>query len=192
MKYTILGLREMINSKNEKYYEIVLYRNLKYYCLTLQVNTRPCPSGYCNCEYGEAKLVKTPDSGSLSHITTGVIYYQDFPTYCCPWFEYSYDGGNIYYPEGYVKINFEMFTPTNRIMNTRPVWIFQGPSNIGKSFLAHKLIDLRIYETDSANELPITLTSDIIVLGQKYPYSLDDIKNRISSTNIILVNFDTA
>lgn len=76
-------------------------------------------------------------------------------------------------------VNMELFKETIRAKNLRPVWIFKGKSNSGKSFLASKLNDLEVYETDSNDNLPTSITASIVVLGNKYNYSIDDIKSKL-------------
>jgi hypothetical protein len=67
------------------------------------------------------------------------------------------------------------------------VWIFRGDSNLGKSYLAH-CSDLSVFETDAHSTLPHNITEDIIVLGNKYCHSLNDIKSCVTKT-IIIVDF---
>jgi hypothetical protein len=72
-----------------------------------------------------------------------------------------------------------LFKVLPRVSELRPVWIFTGPSNIGKTFLASKLNDLGVYETDSSDILPDVITEEIIVLGNKYKFDIDEIKKRL-------------
>lgn len=94
-------------------------------------------------------------------------------------FSVYYDGGDDYYPSGGYIVNMELFKETVRAKNLRPVWIFKGKSNSGKSFLASKLHDLEVYETDSNEELPTYITASIVVLGNKYNHSIEDIKAKL-------------
>ncbi len=105
-------------------------------------------------------------------------------------FSISEYGGDNYYPSGGYSVNMELFKETVRAKNLRPVWIFKGKSNSGKSFLASKLNDLEVYETDSNEELPTSITASIIVLGNKYNYSIDDIKPKLfGEVEIQIVEF---
>jgi hypothetical protein len=105
-------------------------------------------------------------------------------------FSISYDGGDSYYPSGGYSVNMELFKETPRNKSERPVWVFKGESNLGKSFISSKLNELTTYETDSNEVLPNVITEDIVVLGNKYTYSLEEIKNRIfGEYELILVDF---
>ena len=64
-----------------------------------------------------------------------------------------------------------MFVPNGRAKTKRPVWIFKGDSSSGKSYLSH-LTQKKVYETDSNSKLPIKITEDIIVLGNKYIFTI--------------------
>ena len=90
--------------------------------------------------------------------------------------------------DGYT-LNIEKFKKTPRHKEKRPVWIFVGPSNIGKSFIASRC-ELISYETDMCAELPEELVADIIVLGNKYKFDIEDIKSICLGDNeFTLVNF---
>jgi hypothetical protein len=108
-------------------------------------------------------------------------------------FTYNFDGGDSYYPWGSYSVNMELFKETPRHKSERPVWIFKGDSNLGKSFIASKLNELTTYETDSNEKLPNVITEDVIVLGNKYNHNLEDIKDKIfGEYELILVNFEEA
>lgn len=97
--------------------------------------------------------------------------------------KYDINFGNISLNSRYFK-NVE----TIRNSNKRLVWIFYGRSGIGKSYLANYLSDIKsIYETDSSESLPNYIEDDIIVVGNKYKYSLEDIKERVFDAKIIEV-----
>ena len=106
-------------------------------------------------------------------------------------FNFSIDGGCCYYPSGYYKVNEDLFTCL--VTETRrPVYIFRGASNLGKSHLA-SLTGKSVFETDSvknAKELPETITADIIVVGNRW--EVTDITSRIyGDAKIINIDFYT-
>ena len=50
--------------------------------------------------------------------------------------------------------------------------------------------DVKVFETDAYAELPDNIISDVIVLGNKYSYTLDDMKSRLKDTEIIVCSFN--
>lgn len=94
---------------------------------------------------------------------------------------------------GEVKVSLEsrIFVSTNRGFQDHPVWIFVGPSGIGKSFIGsiiRKSGELSTYETDSRDELPDTLPYDVIILGNRSRFTIEAVRERIIGEAII-VNF---
>jgi len=88
------------------------------------------------------------------------------------------------------NVNFDKLRGTNRGFDKVPLWIFRGASGIGKSFLAHNLNNLTVFETDSSPTLPDIIVDDIVVLGNKYPHTLDDVIIRTFNRNIIINTFE--
>ena len=108
-------------------------------------------------------------------------------------FGIDYDGGDNYYPSGYAQIDKELFEETIRNQEKRPVWIFKGDSALGKSYLAGIIANSdrmkTVYGTDAHESLD-KIHEDIIVIGNKYPYSVEDVEKYIESEyEIILVDF---
>ena len=70
----------------------------------------------------------------------------------------------------------------------QPLWIFNGNSNLGKSYIASHLSNLSVYETDSSSNIPPEIPNvDIIVTGKQ---TLDDIKHILpKNKKRILVTF---
>lgn len=109
-------------------------------------------------------------------------------------FAYSKDGGDEYYPSGYSHVNMDLFSECKRSFTDRPVWIFTGESATGKSTLGYYLgqEDKVVLETDSLNngKLPKTIWADIIVIGNKYNITVQEIAKHLpEGTEIITVNF---
>lgn len=83
------------------------------------------------------------------------------------------------------------FHVTSRHKEKRIVWIFKGKSNSGKTFLSSQIYGLSVYETDSKDTLPAQIPESIIVLGNKYPYTVEQVKKRIvGDPEIQIVNFE--
>lgn len=93
----------------------------------------------------------------------------------------------------YILVNFEeKITSTNTFTFSKHkfVYLFIGDSNIGKSYIAHSIKNVDIYETDSSINLPNVLTETIIVIGNKYIFGIDDIVNRYTGNyTFIYVEF---
>ena len=78
-------------------------------------------------------------------------------------------------------------------MDKRPVWIFKGDSGLGKSYIAGIIANSdrakTVYETDAHEELD-TIEADIIVVGNKYEHSFEEIESKIKGEHeIIYVDF---
>lgn len=86
-----------------------------------------------------------------------------------------------------------LFVPTIRAMDKRPVWIFKGDSGLGKSYIAGIIANSdrakTVYETDAHEKLD-TIEADIIVIGNKYEHSFEEIESKIKGEHeIIYVDF---
>jgi hypothetical protein len=88
----------------------------------------------------------------------------------------------------YIKITFHEYIIKSKDCNN--VYLFNGESNIGKSYISHKT-SLCIYETDMCNTLPEKIDANIVVIGQKYNFNIYDIiSSFVGNYNFILVNFN--
>ena len=135
--------------------------------LTIWEEQDICPSGYTTCTYGRWKRGKgkRPFSyrmkGGPMQVTIEegkdivVRESQTNEVIACT----DYDGGDEYYPQGEIYLDFELFTETARRMEGRPVWIFSGTSALGKSTLGALLAESGkvVYETE-----PHVRTSNIV------------------------------
>ena len=188
---------------NSKYIlNCISEHNLKYE-VSLWTENGECPSGYCGASWGRCKVklvnsfigsthkpikdlsfeIRTVEGKSEDtiHNTGNDIFYVD------------YDGDDQWYPYGSVGITEKLFTKTNRAMDKRPVWIFKGDSGLGKSYIAGIIANSNraktVYETDAHKELD-TIEADIIVVGNKYKHSLEEIESKIKGEHeIIYVDF---
>lgn len=99
-----------------------------------------------------------------------------------------------WYPEGWVSVNLDLFEEVYRSPKKRPVWIFYGPSGLGKTTIGSFIENKKIFETDSVNDLPDIITEDIIIIGNRSKKDPDDMINNIKERlfgepEIILVGF---
>ena len=159
-----------------------------------------CGSGYTTASWGIMHIDEIEHVGPITHKPKDpnlMLKYDDeykwFNEENTNVFGYSSDGGDIYYPYGGIVVNEDLFEELPRAMKSRPRYIFFGDSGLGKSSLAMLLNDKKdVYETDSSETLPDIIWADIIVLGNKYHFTLDEIKKHMHETdtdNIIMVGF---
>lgn len=167
------------------------------YEITLRSEYGECGSGWTTASYGFVDIkpvnnfrpwnYKPKQQIILENISIKEMNSSDFS---CEYFQWSYDGGDGYYPTGYVDINMTCFEELPRNMKKRPVWIFKGYSGLGKTSLAIQLENEDVYDTDISSKLPECITESVVVLGNKYGHTLEDIKTRLfGNPEIILVDF---
>ena len=154
-----------------------------------------CYSGWTIASWGHIKVTEVKKFNGYTFIPKEPLFIEDVE----PNFDgdisnevFSVDsyGGDNYYPSGGYNVNMELFKETVRNKNLRPVWVFKGKSNSGKSFLASKLNELDVYETDSNEVLPESIVASVIVLGNKYDFNLEDVKSKIfGEVEIQIVDF---
>jgi hypothetical protein len=162
--------------------------------ITLWQSEGECGSGWTTASFGHINVELVNKFGGYNYIPKTVLTVTDIEPdfdpsrysldnytegYSNDVFTISEYGGDTYYPCGFYNVNMNLFKVLPRVSELRPVWIFTGPSNIGKTFLASKLNDLGVYETDSSDILPDVITEEIIVLGNKYKFDIDEIKKRL-------------
>lgn len=154
-----------------------------------------CYSGWTTASWGHIKVTEVKKFNGYTFIPKQPLVVDDIePNFdgdiSNEVFSVDIDGGDNYYPSGGYNVKMELFKETIRSKNLRPVWIFKGKSNSGKSFLASKLSELDVYETDSNETLPESIVSSVIVLGNKYDFTLEDVKNKIfGEADIQVVEF---
>lgn len=200
----------------EKYALYLKDENKEYWKLELWVEYGECGSGWTTASWGFANFYKIKHLEPFGYKPKGEFYFElnrdengDYDIYelemddyymgdelfVANVFQFSGDGGDSYYPMGGVSVNVDMFEKLERAMEQRPVWIFKGASGLGKSTLASACYkgDKTIFETDSVSELPEFITEDIVVLGNKNGFTLDDvIKHLFGNPKPIIVNFEEA
>lgn len=212
MKLTVHSLRkEQIRTYNDRsceYDDNILYvlnclnGNDKYE-LSLWTEYGDCFSGYCPASFGHGRMQKVKNFSGMTHkairkLTFEIEEYLD-PTSDIPdmeneIFSIEHDGGDSYYPAGEVCVNEELFTETNRYKPVRPVWIFKGGSALGKSYIAgifgNSSEVKTVYETDAHEVLDEAIEADIIVVGNKYNHTLEEIEAKIQGEHeTIYVDF---
>ncbi len=206
----IIGMRKEIfidyNDREEENYQNIKWifyginsSDKQKVQITIWETEGDCYSGYCGASWGNIEIVDINDFGGYTHKPIKEINIpDDLGETTNSWdekvieneiFEVDYDGGDGYYPSGYVKVNEDLFIETARAKDKRPVWIFRGDSNSGKSYISH-LTDKEVYETDSNEELPSVIVEDIVVVGNKYDFKTSDIIGRLfGDVEVIFVDF---
>ena len=167
------------------------------YEITLRSEYGECGSGWTTASYGFADIEPVDNFRPWNYKPKQQIILENIsikemnsPDFSCEYFQWSYDGGDRYYPTGYVEVNMTYFEELPRNMKKRPVWIFKGYSGLGKTSLAIQLENEDVYDTDISSKLPECITESIVVLGNKYGHTLEDIKTRLfGDPEIILVDF---
>lgn len=178
----------LLDKEEDKRYELELYEE-----------EGECYSGWTTASWGYSKINETCKFNGYTHKPIKDVYIEltitkDNNIDDCNYngvFEFSYDGGDSYYPCGYYHINMDLFRANARAKDRMPVWVFTGDSGVGKSYIASQLKDLIVFETDSVEELPNEIIANVIVLGNKYNYTLEDIYPRIPyEYEMHVVNFN--
>jgi hypothetical protein len=156
-----------------------------------------CGSGWCTASWGRIEVKEVSRFGGYTHkpikdLIIGDIDLTDVPENIAnDVFSVDYSGYDDYYPSGGYSVDMSLFQQTIRHKDKRPVWIFIGNSNTGKSFLSSKLNELTIYETDSSKILPDVIKEDVVVLGNKYNFEVDEIKKRLfGDCEVCVVKFE--
>ena len=169
--------------------------------LNLYVTYRECSSGYTGASFGHWEweyytrkpFSYVPKTGPIEV----EIEEEKEEENCCILVKYEDDiiasaddiGGDKYYPAGGIYLKKDFFEPTARTMPKRPVWIFKGPSGLGKSTLAAET-DKKVFETDAVEQLPNEIMADIVVIGNKRQYTFETIKQSLPENVLpIIVDF---
>ena len=175
------------------------------YELRLWTEHGDCYSGWCSASWAHADLIRVDSFIGMTHkpikeltfkLDADVIKDGKLPVMDNDIFTIT-DIGNYYYPDGEVEVNMNLFEEINRSKEKRPVWIFKGDSALGKSYLAGIIANSdrmkTVYETDAHEELTDISHEDIIVIGNKYNYSVEDVIHHIQGDfEPIIVDFSKA
>ncbi len=196
----VIGIRKRIEvqtsgehgSSEETQYDIIFKEGKQLKMITAENHYGDCYSGWTSANYGEfSEIQNIKEIGTLHYVPK----YKDMVINVIDEFfiisnygniaENNGYGGDNYYPSGKSWIYEDLFVETNRNSNKRHVYVFTGPSKIGKSHLAHSS-SFKVYETDSNAKLPKDLNNyEIIVIGNKYPFSVAEVSTRIQNARII-------
>lgn len=98
-------------TKGDKKYEIGLYEEYG-----------ECPSGWTTASWGHIEMRQVEEFGEITKIPKKELDFQleDIgDEFSCEAFSYVYDGGDAYYPMGYVGVNEELFIDRQQI-STKP------------------------------------------------------------------------
>ena len=154
-----------------------------------------CCSGYTTATWGNINVTEVANFKGYTFTPNKRLFINEFEIDFQKniknfVFSMSKTGGSEYYPFGGYSVSMELFTETVRSKKFRPVWIFKGKSNSGKSFLASNLNNIDVYETDCYKELPEKIVASVIVSGNKYHFEIEEIKSRIfGKVEIQIVEF---
>lgn len=195
--------------KEREAYTLMLQAKYTKFELTLKESYGMCPSRWTTASWGMCEIVAVSNFRPFSHVPVKEIvldgdiieYNEDYMMYeineimgsiHTDVFDCSYDGGDSWYPMGYVSVNLELFKESKRFFEKRPVWIFNGDSGLGKSTIGTFLnrSGMKVFETDSVDVLPDGIAEDVIILGNRSGFSIDDVKEHLfGEPEVILVNF---
>lgn len=212
MKYIIQSLRlEHIRSYDE---DICEYFDNKLYILNccsengekyeVRLWTEYSVTGCSICvTYGHGELIKVDSFVGMTHKPIRKLIFElnekdmenevEISDMENEIFSVSHDDECGYYPSGDITLNEDLFKATIRNKEKRPVWIFKGDSALGKSYLAGIIANSGrmklVYETDAHEKLE-DIDADIIVVGNKYQYSIEEIEQKIKGEHeTIVVDF---
>lgn len=189
---------------NNMYILNCISEHMTKYELSLWTLYGDCYSGWCSASWGHGNIRQVDNFVGMTHRPIKELSfeldikesddYSNLSDISNDIFGIDWDGGDSYYPGGHSWVNEELFTETDRMMNKRPVWIFKGDSALGKSYLAGIISNSGrskiVYETDACETLTEEIEADIIVVGNKYNHSLEEIESKIKGEHeIIYVDF---
>lgn len=213
MKFKVKSLRiektMTFNDRDEDYEDNKIYilncisEFGKKYEIRLWTIYGDCYSGWCAASWGYGNVKKVESFIGMTHKPIKDLEFElnidrdinemDLPDMENSIFGIEYDGGDYYYSSGYVQVDEKLFEKINRNKDKRPVWIFKGDSALGKSYIAGIVANSdrmkTVYETDAHENLD-DINEDIVVIGNKYSYSIEQIENHIQGEHeTILVEF---
>jgi len=153
-----------------------------------------CGSGWTTATWGHFNMVEVAKFNGYTHKPINELIVADInpndEDISNDVFSVDCDGGCNYYPSGGYNVKMELFKANGREKELRPTYVFTGESGIGKSALALKFNDDTIvFETDAYDTLPEKIVADVIVVGNKHKYTIDDINTRVEETELVMCSF---
>lgn len=109
----------------------------------------------------------------------------------------NYDGNDYFiiyendcrwYPNANIQIKFDNWIDTKRGKDKKQIYIFKGPSAIGKSYIANST-NLEVFETDGRPLNELNISFDIIVVGNKHGYTTRNIISEFKEDNLKNIEF---
>jgi len=169
-------------------YEI-LYKEwyVKYIC-KLDNDYGDCCSWRCSATWWKKESIKVSDFWEIHYKPIKKIELESIDDLIIV----DEDWGDNYYPSWYASIKEEflsLFEKTARCKEKRQVYVFAWDSWNGKSYIWRKTW-VNVYETDKSEDLPQEIIEEIIVLWNKYNFTVEDIKAKVKDADIIEVNFN--
>lgn len=184
----IVGLMLEKTTENDKYHFIII-QNSNRYLLTLE--NKECDGNYI----GTANIKANPKI-PFTHQPIEVKEYSDIDIESISEKEIHNDMFDFYPGKRNIptlSVNMNKFKATKRAKNKRQVYIVYGESGLGKSYVTSFLKDLSVYETDISESLPKTIKEDVIVIGNRSRFKVDDIISKIHGEfEPILIEFKRA
>tara|TARA_S200002703_G_scaffold82470_1_gene71079 strand:- start:7 stop:639 length:633 start_codon:yes stop_codon:yes gene_type:complete len=184
---------EYSDAEFERFVLMCLDQDNRKCTITLYHTEGECGSGWTIATWGNFDFEYVDSFGGYTHKPVGKLKIDFNPNknnHENDVFNVKYDGGDVYYPCGGFTINLSLFVSLPRKIDVRPTFIWKGSSGIGKSFLANRFKDdVVVFETDAFDTLPENIVADVVVLGNKHSYTVEDITNRLTNTKPVVCDF---
>ena len=170
-------------------YEIFFIEEWQKKIAKLDNNYWDCCSWYTSATRWDIEIRNVDEFWTIHFIPIWKIEVNSIDNFV----DISDDWWDNYYPSWYAKIKdtyINMFRQTNRLKENRQVYLFMWPSWVGKSYIANNT-NLEVYETDRSNFLPQFINASIIVIGNKYEFKIENIKDKCGDdVDFVNVNFN--
>lgn len=207
-KYNVLGITETqyvgdrLVGHNGKFvnepevmrsHRVYVELNEKTICISLFINYCESSARWCEAAVANVECVEIEPGNILpfTHVPVTPFTMEEVDDSLSEIqnevFTFSADGGDKNYQSGYYNINWEKFKETPRLKSKRVVYIFTGENGVGKTYLANSLDDLDVMETDVLDKLPDAIYAEVVVLGNRRGFTLDEVKERIFKPAHIVV-----